>query len=124
LKLQLQYKEGSEWLPCFEVGSIKLPSVSYLGFSAETGELSDNHDVVRVETRNLYSEYKTPSRGDQGAGGGRGAGSGRPYKVDHPNGRRKGGWGWWFLKLVIFSMIIAGAYIGYTMWRAQKRGRF
>ena len=28
--------------------------MSYLGFSAETGELSDNFDLISVETNNLY----------------------------------------------------------------------
>ncbi|ERF71879.1 hypothetical protein EPUS_01794 [Endocarpon pusillum Z07020] len=60
LKLQLQYKTEDQWSTCFSLEPttsmpLKLPNVVYLGFSAETGELSDNFDIISVETRNMYS---------------------------------------------------------------------
>lgn len=60
LTLQLQYKSEGQWTECFSITPadgrpIKLPSTAYLGFSAHTGELSDNFDVIEVETRNLYN---------------------------------------------------------------------
>ncbi|KAL8991879.1 MAG: hypothetical protein Q9188_007685, partial [Gyalolechia gomerana] len=54
LAVTLQYKAENEWTECFETGPLTLPSVSYLGFSAETGELSDNHDIISIETKNKY----------------------------------------------------------------------
>jgi mannose-binding lectin 2 len=55
LKLELQYKKEDEWQLCFDTDSPpSLPNVAYLGFSAETGELSDNHDIISVNARNLY----------------------------------------------------------------------
>ncbi|KAL8737694.1 MAG: hypothetical protein Q9190_008085, partial [Brigantiaea leucoxantha] len=55
LKVDLLYKSEDEWTECFETpGPLTLPSVAYLGFSAETGELHDNHDVISVETKNKY----------------------------------------------------------------------
>jgi len=56
LVLQLQYKKEDDWLPCFDIPNVKIPTVAYLGFSAETGELSDNHDIISVQTKNLYDE--------------------------------------------------------------------
>ncbi|XMA19993.1 hypothetical protein WAI453_012784 [Rhynchosporium graminicola] len=47
LKLELQYKTDGVWELCFETKEPPMiPSVAYLGFSAETGELSDNHDII------------------------------------------------------------------------------
>src|SRR6202023_2325332 len=67
LSLELQYKNEGEWLPCFNIPNITLPTVSYLGFSAHTGEVSgissyheihltvDFHDLLSVETKTIYS---------------------------------------------------------------------
>lgn len=45
LKLELQYKSEGEWTECFTTPGVALPNVMYLGFTAITGEVSDNHDV-------------------------------------------------------------------------------
>lgn len=118
LTVDLMYKKEDEWTQCFEVQDIKLPSVTYLGFSAETGELSDNHDIIKVETKNLYSpgasapqrehsrtKYQTGKSTKSSSGGG-------------------GGWGWFFLKFILFGLVVAGGYVGFTMYRANKRDRF
>ncbi|KAI9894707.1 MAG: hypothetical protein M1814_002063 [Vezdaea aestivalis] len=117
LTLHLQYKEADQWILCFETGAIVLPSVSYLGFSAETGELSDNHDIIRVETRNLYSA-------DRPAGGeGRHAGAGPGQEWKEPiRGQESSGWGWWFIKVILFLAVMAVGYIGFTVYRTQHRG--
>lgn len=47
LKFELQYKKEDEWTECFNVPGVTLPNVLYLGFTAITGEVSDNHDVSR-----------------------------------------------------------------------------
>ena len=121
LKVDLMYKKEDEWTQCFEVQNVKLPSVSYLGFSAETGELSDNFDLMSVETRNLYS----PS--------GKGQGQGQPSQKDFSRnkyastGQQKegaGGWGWFLLKFVLFGLAVTGAYVGFTVYRARQRDRF
>jgi mannose-binding lectin 2 len=109
------YKKEDEWTPCFDVPDIKLPGVTYLGFSAETGELSDNHDIIKVETKNLYS----PS----GAAGTPKDYSKNAYK---PNQYAKkegssGGWGWFLLKFVLFGLVVTGGYVGFTVFRANRR---
>lgn len=40
LKLELQYKNENEWTTCFRVENVNLPAVAYLGFTADTGELT------------------------------------------------------------------------------------
>jgi len=117
LTVELMYKKEDEWTRCFQVPNVKLPSVAYLGFSAETGELSDKHDIITVETRNLYS----PS-GRTGAAGSKeySRGKGRPSKAQEGGV----GWFWWFVRFFLFGIVVAGAYVGYTVYRARQRDRF
>lgn len=117
LTVDLMYKKEDEWTRCFEVPNIKLPSVTYLGFSAETGELSDNHDIVKVETKNLYSP--TGQTGTAAGSKEYSRGKGRPSRA-----KQSGGWFWFFMKFVIFGLVVTGGYVGYTMWRARQRDRF
>lgn len=117
LTLDLQYKREDEWTRCFEVSNVKLPSVTYLGFSAETGELADNHDIISVQTKNLYSP---------GGTGGSAAGS-RDYSRSKGKirpAKKAGGWGWFFFKVILFGLLVAGGYVGYTAYRARQRDRF
>lgn len=112
------FKKEDEWTSCFEVPNIKLPSVTYLGFSAETGELSDNHDIVKVESKNLYSPSGQTGQTQQ-----------KDYSRSKYSGSQRkksqgGGWGWFFLKFVLFGLTITGAYVGFTMYRAKRRDRF
>ena len=116
--MQLQYKSETTWTDCFSLTPtdsvpLKMPNAAFLGFSAETGELSDNFDIVSVETRNLYSPGGT---GRADARSGRGRASKAPKK--------SGGWGWFFVKTLIFIVVVAGGYVGYTTWRTNNRKRF
>jgi lectin, mannose-binding 2 len=105
---------------------LKMPAVSFLGFSAETGELSDNFDIISVDAKNMYSAAT-------GSGSSGGPGS-RQESNRHQAGRRQsplepksgsgGGWGWFFFKIVIFFALVTGGYVGWTMYRTNRRSRF
>lgn len=118
LTLDLIYKKEDEWTRCFEVPNIKLPSVTYLGFSSETGELSDNHDILKVDTKNLYS----PS-GSTNTGGGSKDYSRNKYKAGKQK-KQGGSWLWFLMKIVLFGLVAGGGYVGYTAYRARRRDRF
>ncbi|CAF1009465.1 unnamed protein product [Rotaria magnacalcarata] len=45
----------NKWTECFSIADINLPTHYYFGFSAATGELSDNHDIISVHTYQLES---------------------------------------------------------------------
>lgn len=122
LKVELMYKREDEWQDCFEVPGIKLPSVTYLGFSAHTGELSDNHDIIKVDTRNLYN----PNGGTQAQRDhSRSKASSRQGGRKKAGGSSGGGWGWFFLKFVLFGLALTAAYVGFTVYRSkQRRDRF
>lgn len=124
LKLELQYKTEGSWQLCFETREPpSLPSVSYLGFTAETGELHDNHDIISIQAKNLYS---APAR-NKGSSSSSSSTSGNNYrKPTQPKKKESGSWSWFFMKIVLFVLAIGVAYVGYTAWRTknEKRHRF
>lgn len=117
LKLELQYKMEDQWDLCFETNEPPtIPAVAYLGFSAETGELSDNHDIISVNTRNLYD---TKSRPD-GTQNKPATGKSRGGKSKN-SAKQSGSWTWFFFKVIMFFVVCGGGYVGYTAWRTQQR---
>ena len=118
LKVDVQYKAVDEWTECFETEPIKLPHSFYLGFSAETGEVTDNHDIIAVTSHNMYiRDNKMPA----GMGDMKDAKS--ASKPFNPGGdKERGSWRWFFLKIVLFGMVVVGGYVGYTVYRASNRG--
>ena len=119
LSLQLQYKAADSWIDCFSIGPdelnglLKMPNTAYLGFSAHTGELTDNFDIVSVETRNLYNPVAANAGRNQAAAA-RASGKGRGEK-------KSGGWGWFFFKMILFAGVVGGGYVGYTKYREKNR---
>lgn len=117
LKLELQYKVEGEWSLCFETFQPPtLPHVAYLGFSAETGELSDNHDIVSIAVSSLYGP-PTESTGSQGKSSSSGLRSSSGKSQD----RQGGSWLWFFTKIIMAVLVLGGAYVGYTVYRTNKR---
>ena len=123
LKLDLQYKTEDEWILCFVMDDPPaIPAVSYLGFSAETGELSDNHDIISVETKNLYSGHQATRGGKEALKSNKDKGNKKTKsKMAHKGQGSGSGWTWFFIKIVLFFVAVAGAYVGYTAWRTSKR---
>ncbi|KAK2590220.1 hypothetical protein QQS21_012096 [Conoideocrella luteorostrata] len=113
LKLDLQYREEDEWQSCFEVDNPpQIPNIAYLGFSAETGELSDNHDIISVSTKNLYNSPATSTNR---------AGAGKGRSVKSHVVKEGGSWTWFFTKIFLFFIAIGGGYVGYTAYRAKSK---
>ncbi|XP_065192636.1 vesicular integral-membrane protein VIP36-like [Sycon ciliatum] len=44
----------TDWKSCLNVAGISLPTGYYFGFTATTGDLADNHDIVMVKTYELF----------------------------------------------------------------------
>lgn len=115
----MQYKADDEWTSCFEIPNFKVPPVAYLGFSAETGELSDNHDIVWVRSQNLY--MKNPGGAANAAKGGN---KGQKTASSMVRPQSSGSWTWFFMKFVLFGLALTGGYVGYTIYRTRQRDRF
>lgn len=118
LRLELQYKKENEWALCFETYQPPtLPHVAYLGFTAETGELSDNHDIISIAVSSLYgpptADTGSKNRGKPNRGGQR--------LSDKTQVRQGGSWLWFFTKIILFILVVGGAYVGYTAYRTNKR---
>ena len=119
LKFELQYKSEDKWELCFETAEPPtIPSVAYLGFSAETGELSDNHDIISVSTKNLYDTKGRENTMNKPTGKG---GDSRGGKYIQHKQKESSSWSWFFFKIILFFMVVGGAYVGYTAWRTQQR---
>ncbi|KAF4313724.1 Legume-like lectin [Botryosphaeria dothidea] len=122
LKLELQYKSEDTWTECFTVTDVKIPPVAYLGFSAETGELADNHDIISLSTKNLYQPSAAGVDGQPPKD--RGRARAQKLKAQHAK-QEGGGWFWLFFKFIVFGLVVAGAYVGFTAYRTQRmRSRF
>jgi lectin, mannose-binding 2 len=87
--------------------------VAYLGFTAETGELSDNHDIISVRTQNLY-RHNTGSNA-AGASAPKNTASFAKIKTEG------GSWSWFFVKFILFGVALVGAYVGFTVYRTRQR---
>lgn len=121
LKLELQYKSEGEWTLCFETNDPPaIPQVAYLGFSAETGELSDNHDIISIEAKNLYTS-QPGIRNSPGSAAGKGKQT--QSHTQYMTTRSGGSWKWFFAKIIFFFLAVGGAYVGYTAWRTSKKSR-
>jgi len=126
LKLELSYKTENEWTTCFEIADFKAPPVAYLGFSAETGELSDNHDIISVKTQNLYKRNGGANAGSAAKAGSTDKKLKTASSATRPVAGQKTGssWTWFFMKFIFFGLAVTGAYVGFTVYRAKQRDRF
>jgi len=55
LTVQYDISGTNEWKECFDLSGITLPVGYYLGLSAATGDLSDNHDILSFKFYDLES---------------------------------------------------------------------
>ena len=115
LKLELQ-EQNEAWTECVNLAGVTLPEKVYLGFSAMTGEVSDNHDINYVSTSEITSTPPTLVGGQSVGGGG---------SFGHSATASSGSGAFGFiLKLLLFSGICGAAFVGYQMWQQQNNKRF
>lgn len=116
LKLELQYKNEDEWTLCFDNDRPPaIPNIAYLGFSAETGELSDNHDIISVKAYNLYANPGSSSGRSTTNGG-------KPNRGGSSKAPSQGSsWTWFFTKIILFFIAAGAAYVGFTAYRARAK---
>lgn len=123
LKLELQYKVEDEWQTCFDLEEPPaVPNIAYVGFTAETGELSDNHDIISVSAKNLYTQPGSGGNTGGKSSGGKSKSRKGTGKVTGNNNNKQGGsWTWFFTKIILFIIVAGGAYVGYTAYRAKAK---
>ncbi|KAH8918356.1 concanavalin A-like lectin/glucanase [Atractiella rhizophila] len=82
LQVDIQAKNWDQWDHCFTIWGYEMIPGPYLGFSAHTGQISDNHDIISVSAHNVvyHEDPSSPSPNMpnrfKNAGGGEKSGSG------------------------------------------------
>jgi mannose-binding lectin 2 len=56
--VQLQPEGSSNWVECITAPNVKIESGLYMGLSAATGHLADNHDIHGISIKNLDPDAK------------------------------------------------------------------
>ncbi|EMD32939.1 hypothetical protein CERSUDRAFT_87642 [Gelatoporia subvermispora B] len=111
LNVKIQYKAWDDWTECFTVPGFVLPNAPYLGFSAMTGDVADNHDIISVTTYSAILSNPDAQRDKIGA------------RVS-PKASAATSWTWPVLKLFFGVGVIAGllyAYKTYVLTQASGR---
>lgn len=117
LRLETQLDEWDKWDVCFDAPNVELPVSPFVGFSALTGDVADNHDIVGVSVygATLYQQYRPA----QQAGVGAPAPAQQPLEFarDHLSGGRApvktGGAAGWFL--FILKLIGVVAFVAFAV---------
>lgn len=104
--LEMLWRQDDQWDVCFKQHDVKLPDQIYLGFSAHTGEVTDNHDIVNVLTKSIPPAIQEAA----------------PQTVKQNKKSSSGGG----VLSVLFKMILAGGlvgalYAGYRFYEQKTR---
>jgi mannose-binding lectin 2 len=118
LRLETQLDEWDKWDVCFDAPGAELPASPFVGFTALTGDVADNHDIVGVSvySATLYEKYRPAQAGGVGAPVPVGQ---KPLAVtrDHLSGGRApvktGGAAGWFL--FILKLIGVAAFVAFAV---------
>ncbi|KXN66922.1 concanavalin A-like lectin/glucanase [Conidiobolus coronatus NRRL 28638] len=109
LIVAIQDEESGKPRNCFYNKGVTLPDRLYMGFSALTGQLSDNHDILNVKTYHAEVNPDAPDQMYQRKGASRGKG---PSFVG------------FLFKVLIVGVIGYLIYLGYNKYAVQSKKRF
>lgn len=133
LALDLDLKEQNKWKNCFVIDSnqIQIPQGAFLGFSARTGQLHENHEIHRVQVfslRNAPDSYKELQDLDNGIQPVRNEYKGGSQESRTSNSGSKsrsskqgGSWLGFFFKLLLFVGAVALAVVGYGIYISKNK---
>lgn len=128
LSLDMDYKGQKKWQNCFVLDKITLPRSAFLGFSAKTGELTENHDLHRVQVyslRNPPQNYLELTDHDSGVKPNRDSSSSSKNKNKNKNKSTQNGGSWlgFFFKLLLVILVILLAFVGYGIYITKNQRR-
>jgi len=109
------------WKECFSAADVRLPTNYYFGFSAATGDLSDNHDIISVHTYQLESS-KDRLNDDRASI----IPSAPAAEAERPHAEDPKGSGWSALKIffLIIFIIIACLGVGFGAYYYMNQRRY
>lgn len=115
--------QGS-WRQCFTKTGLKLPGGYFLGVTAATGDLTDNHDVLALRTYQVDTDEPLEEGWADIVPGIEGEALGSHDNEDaHRNSKGGFSWGWLLFLLAIVIMGIGG-FIVFQKQQEAKRHRF
>ncbi|KAK4470713.1 hypothetical protein MN116_006241 [Schistosoma mekongi] len=122
LKVSMKYQGTVDPVDCFTVDGVHLPTGYYIGVSAATGDLSDNHDIYSIHTYeldvgrkdNLFTDFSQiePSADQEAAPRAR-VDDTPPSKLSHLFTL--------FSWLFIIGCLGGGGYMGYKYYKKRQR---
>jgi len=107
LDVKIQFRAWDDWTDCFYKEKVSLLSAPFLGFSAMTGDVSDNHDIISVTTYSAVLSAASAQRD-------------KPRETFFRGPEGKGTWLGFFFKLFLFGGVCAGAYYGYEEYKRRN----
>ncbi|KAJ1761485.1 hypothetical protein LPJ77_005524 [Coemansia sp. RSA 2523] len=111
VNVQLQLQPKDKWINCFTMTNVTLPEHAYLGFTALTGDISDNHDLLSVRAETMRPEALKNYNYMPNA----------PVTVTPPIGSSSLAF---VLKLVVVVGACSGLFVGYKKYAAASAQRF
>ncbi|KAI9308736.1 legume-like lectin family-domain-containing protein [Cunninghamella echinulata] len=105
LQFEVQWRDEESWDQCFKVPDVKLPNQFYLGFTAHTGDLSDNHDIISITTRTLVPVEKVVDM----------------PKVDKKPKKSSSGFFSFIIKIVLAAGLVGVLFVGYRMYEKNNQ---
>ncbi|KAJ1917314.1 hypothetical protein H4219_003273 [Mycoemilia scoparia] len=124
MKVKVSYIKGSfvnvhiklhekDWMDCFTITNVTLPNISYLGYSALTGEISDIHNLYSVKVSTMrpgkMQEMRMPTSFNQ---------------LPAPESATSSGFFSILFKLVLVAGVFAGIYFAYNAYTKSNTNRF
>jgi len=101
LQVQLQYKGFDEWTDCFVIKNFSIPMNPFIGVTAQTGEVFDEHDLISITTHSALLQTVPPS-------------------LAANEKKSKGSFWYGFLKLLLFGAVCAVGFAGYRAYQAKQ----
>lgn len=134
LAVDLDIKGQNKWQNCFvitDTSKLNLPRSTFMGFSARTGELSENHDLHRVQVyslRNPPQSYAELVRGDAGDLARPASNYDDVYGNQYgssgtsSSGGGFGAWLWFLFKSIAFLAVAAAlGVVGYGLYVTKNK---
>ncbi|KAF8190863.1 lectin [Pholiota molesta] len=114
LDVKIQYKAWDDWTDCFHVEKVALPTNPFLGFSAMTGDVSDAHDIISVNSYSaiLSQPESAPNKHKKTS----------IFSSAHPDAAPGAGtWLGLLFKLILLGGVVAGGYYGWQEYQRRQR---
>ncbi|KIM30477.1 hypothetical protein M408DRAFT_328060 [Serendipita vermifera MAFF 305830] len=106
-QVQVQYKGFDDWTDCFVIKNMSIPLNPFLGVTAQTGDIYDEHDLISINTHSMklanadkiHTAHDSDSHGDDDD---------------------EGGFISTLLTLIFFGAICAAGFLGFRAYQAKK----